>query len=50
LRNPEPEPSLAVDQPDQTLQLGRVLDRVSRFEKNRAEDAGMARQLIEDRE
>jgi hypothetical protein len=43
----EPEPGLAVDQPDETPQLGWVLDLVLRFEKSRADNAGEARELVE---
>ena len=45
----EPEPGLAVDQPDETPELGRVLDLVLRFQKDRADNAGEARELVEDR-
>ena len=45
----EPEPGLAVDEADKTPELGRVLDLVLRFEKSRANNAGGARQLVEDR-
>ena len=45
----EPEPGLAVDQADQPPQFGRVLDLVLRLQKDRADNAGEARQLVEDR-
>jgi hypothetical protein len=38
----EPKPSLAVDQPDETPQLGRVLDLALRFQKGRSDNAGAA--------
>jgi hypothetical protein len=45
----EAEPGFAVDQSDKPPQLRRVLDLVLRFEKGRADDAGKARELVEDR-
>ena len=45
----EPEPGLAVNESDETPERSRVLDLVLRFEKSRADDAGEARELVEDR-
>ena len=41
------EPAFAVDQADDPLELGRVLDFVLRFEEDGADHAGLARQLVE---
>jgi hypothetical protein len=46
----EPEPGLAVNESDERPELGRVLDLVLRFEKSRADDAGEARELVENRQ
>ena len=45
----EPEPGLAVDEPDEPPQFRRILDLVLRLQKNRADDARKARKLVEDR-
>ncbi len=42
------KPALAVDQADQALELGGVLNFVLRLEKDRAHHAGLALQLAED--
>jgi hypothetical protein len=42
----EPEPSLAVDEPYETPQLGRILDLVLRLQKDCPDNAGGARQLV----
>ena len=41
------EPGLAVDQADQAFELGRVLDFVLRLQEDRADDAALLRQLVE---
>ena len=41
------QPGLRVDHPDEPLELGRVLDFVLRLQKDRADDAGLARQRLQ---
>ena len=44
----QPDPGLAVDQGDQALQLGRVLDLVLRLAENGRDQAGAGAQVLQD--